>query len=72
MIASPPLPPWPSHWRRRLFAAAALSLLASRAKPLVNKRLSERVESYRFALERLVIMTPSQEAVEVEDALNRL
>ncbi len=28
---------------------------------LVNKRLSERVESYRFALERLVIMTPSQE-----------
>jgi len=39
---------------------------------LVRTKLDQRVESYRFALERLVIMTPSSEAVEVERTLNQL
>jgi hypothetical protein len=39
---------------------------------LVRARLSERVSGYRFALERLVIMTPTQHAVEVERSLNQL
>jgi hypothetical protein len=39
---------------------------------LVGAQLSQRVSSYHFALERLVIMTPSQQAVEVERSLNRL
>jgi hypothetical protein len=39
---------------------------------LVRSKLGQRVESYRFALERLVIMTPSAEAVEVERTLNQL
>jgi hypothetical protein len=30
------------------------------------------VSSYRFALERLVVATPSQQAVEAERALNQL
>jgi len=50
---------------RRIYTNASLV-------SLVNRRLSERVEGYRFALERLVIATPSQEAVQVEQALNRL
>jgi hypothetical protein len=39
---------------------------------LVRTKLNQRVAGYRFALERLVIMTPSQQAVEAEQALNRL
>jgi hypothetical protein len=39
---------------------------------LVRVRLMQRVAAYRFAMERLVVMTPSPEAVEVERALNRL
>jgi hypothetical protein len=39
---------------------------------MVRTKLGQRVESYRFALERLVIMTPSAEAVDVERALNQL
>lgn len=39
---------------------------------LVRVRLGQRVSAYRFALERLVIMTPSPQAVEVEQALNQL
>ncbi|HEV7822948.1 MAG TPA: hypothetical protein VGO84_17315, partial [Burkholderiales bacterium] len=39
---------------------------------LVRTRLAERVSAYRFALERLVIMTPSSQAVEVEQSLNQL
>jgi hypothetical protein len=39
---------------------------------LVRAHLARRVSSYRFALERLVIMTPSAQAVEVERALNEL
>jgi hypothetical protein len=39
---------------------------------LVRARLGQRVSAYRFALERLVIMTPSPQAVEVEQSLNRL
>jgi hypothetical protein len=39
---------------------------------LVRTRLVQRVSAYRFALERLVIMTPSAQAVEVEQSLNQL
>jgi len=39
---------------------------------LVVTRLNQRVASYNFALGRLVIMTPSQQAVETEQALNHL
>jgi hypothetical protein len=38
----------------------------------VRAKLSHRIASYRFALERLVVMTPSPQAVEVERALNQL
>jgi hypothetical protein len=39
---------------------------------LVRKNLARRVSSYRFALERLIIMTPSPQTIEVERALNNL
>lgn len=39
---------------------------------LVRTRLHQRVASYHFALERLVLMTPSPEAAQVELALNQL
>jgi hypothetical protein len=39
---------------------------------LVHASLGRRLSSYRFALERLVIMTPSPQAVEVERTLNQL
>ena len=39
---------------------------------MVRTKLGQRVDGYRFALERLVIMTPSSEAVEVERSLNHL
>jgi hypothetical protein len=39
---------------------------------LVNLRLAQRVSSYRFALERLVVATPSPSVVQVERALNQL
>lgn len=39
---------------------------------MVNGWIGRRVSSYKFALERLVVMTPSQEAVEVERAINQL
>jgi hypothetical protein len=39
---------------------------------LVRARLMQRVTAYRFALERLVIMTPSAQAVEAEQSLNQL
>lgn len=39
---------------------------------LVRGKLSERVVSYRFALERLVVVTPTQQAVECEQLLNQL
>ena len=39
---------------------------------LVRAKLAQRVSSYHFALERLVIMTPSPQAAEVERALNQL
>ncbi|MGB7260049.1 MAG: hypothetical protein WBD48_18410, partial [Pseudolabrys sp.] len=38
----------------------------------VYASLDQRVSSYRFALERLVIMTPSPQAVDVERHLNEL
>jgi hypothetical protein len=39
---------------------------------LVRAKLDQRVASYRFALERLVIMTPSPQAVDAERELNHL
>lgn len=39
---------------------------------LVNAKLSQRVSAYHFALERLVIMTPTTQAVEAERSLNQL
>lgn len=38
----------------------------------VRTSLAQRASAYRFALERLVIMAPSSQAVEAERALNRL
>lgn len=39
---------------------------------MVRRNLAQRASSYRFALERLVIATPSPQAVEAERSLNRL
>jgi hypothetical protein len=39
---------------------------------LVRESLENRTSSYRFALERLVVMSPSRDAVEAEQELNRL
>jgi hypothetical protein len=39
---------------------------------LVRAKLGQRVASYRFVLERLVIMTPSPQTVDVERELNHL
>jgi hypothetical protein len=39
---------------------------------LVGEKLAQRVASYRFALERLVITTPLPQAAEVERVLNQL
>jgi len=39
---------------------------------MVRASLAERASAYRFALERLVVSTPSPQAVEVERALNQL
>jgi hypothetical protein len=44
----------------------------ARVVALVRTSLTQRVASYRFALERLVIMTPSSQAVETERTLNHL
>lgn len=43
-----------------------------RVLALVRTSLTRRIASYRFALERLVIASPSQQAVGAEQALNRL
>lgn len=39
---------------------------------MVYMRLAQRIASYRFALERIVIETPSSQAAEAERLLNRL
>ncbi len=39
---------------------------------LVQAKLAQRLSSYRFALERLAIKTPSPQAADVERTLNRL
>jgi hypothetical protein len=39
---------------------------------LVRTRLHQRVASYHFALERLVLMTPSSQAAQVDLSLNQL
>lgn len=39
---------------------------------MVHAKLAQRVSGYRFALERLVLMTPSPQAVDVERTLNQL
>ena len=38
----------------------------------VSEKLGQRVAAYRIALERLVIMTPSQQAIEAERSINQL
>lgn len=50
---------------RRNFANAAII-------SLVRTRLHQRVDGYRFALERLVLMTPTAQAAQVELAVNHL
>jgi hypothetical protein len=44
----------------------------ARIVSMVRASLVHRASSYRFALERLVIMTPSRQAVEAEQSLNQL
>jgi len=39
---------------------------------MVYTRLAQRIASYRFALERLVVATPSQQAVDAERQVDRL
>jgi hypothetical protein len=39
---------------------------------MVRTSLAQRVSAYQFALERLVILTPSPQAIEVERLLNQL
>jgi hypothetical protein len=39
---------------------------------LVRTNLTQRAASYRFALERLVVMTPSPLAVDIERAINQM
>lgn len=39
---------------------------------MVRRNLDQRASGYRFALERLVIMTPTTQAVEAERSLNQL
>lgn len=39
---------------------------------LVRAKVAQRISGYRFALERLVVMTPSPLAVDVERSLNQL
>jgi hypothetical protein len=39
---------------------------------LVRMSLSDRVAAYRFALERMVLVAPGTQAVEVERLLNQL
>ena len=43
-----------------------------RSSPWCATKLTQRAASYRFALERLVIMTPSPQAVDVERTINQL
>jgi hypothetical protein len=54
--------------------ANALSRMDENASiiEVVRTRLGERVSGYRFALERLVIMTPMPQAADVERRLNHL
>jgi hypothetical protein len=47
-------------------------MVAWRRHVLVYLSLTDRVASYRFALERLVIGTPATHAAEVERVLNQL
>ena len=44
----------------------------ARVVALVRTSLARRVASYRYALERLVIMSPSAQAIDAERELNRL
>jgi hypothetical protein len=39
---------------------------------LVRTKLTQRATAYHFALERLILMTPSPQAVEVERSINQL
>jgi len=39
---------------------------------LVSAKMEQRVKGYRYALERLVVVTPSPQAIEVERSLNQM
>lgn len=54
--------------------ASALSRIAENRAAIgwVRHSLGQRIESYRYALERMVVAYPSPMAVESEQALNRL
>ncbi len=54
-----------SHAQRRIHENIAITRM-------VHASLQRRASAYGFALERLVLMTPSTQAVDVEHALNRL
>jgi hypothetical protein len=54
-----------THAKRRMHENLSIA-------KLVHASLGQRLSSYRFALERLVIVTPSPQAVEAERALNQL
>jgi len=70
--------------RRKSFAYISISSDAERSDAArrvnenaaiiaqVRRSLVQRIASYKFALERLVIMTPSPQAVESEQMLNQL
>jgi hypothetical protein len=51
--------------QRRMYANASII-------SLVRSKLNQRVASYRFAPERLVLMSPMEQAVGAEQALNQL
>ena len=60
--------------RLEVFVQAAIAVFVENALivSMVRAHLDRRVISYRIALERLVIMTPSPQAVDAERALNQL
>jgi len=39
---------------------------------IVQQSLADRVASYQFALERLIVITPSQQAIEAERSITSL
>jgi hypothetical protein len=64
-VISAPSPAERNDAERRMRENAAIVTL-------VREKLTQRVASYRFALERLVVATPSAQAVDVERNINQL